>query len=158
MSTRIFEILRQRGLLSVSSQKVVTSFMETWHVSAFKALTETHIIEEGKIADILATELKLPRLSRIRLIGATAESMALVPYEMALDRIVFPFEITEFGNVHAVVADPTDSDGYPFVQSYIGKKMEIFIGERSEILGAIQKHYPLAMQLPTLKSLVMNQR
>jgi hypothetical protein len=149
---KVFGILRQRGLLSPSIQKVMIGFMSQWGVDAFRAVVETHIVEESKIADILAQELKFPRLTRVRILNVPKETLAYIPYNLALELVALPFEISDTGRLHVVFADPSDPERIKKLENWTKKSIEPFVGERSEIIATIQRHYPLAMQLPSLVS------
>ena len=150
--SRIFSILRQRGLLSPAIQKVMTGFMAQWGVDAYRAVVETHIVEESKIADVLSQELKIPRLTRVRILNVTNETLQHVSYNLALDLVAFPFDLNDQGKLHVVFADPSDPERIRKLENSTKKSIEPFIGERSEIIAAIQRHYPLALQLPSLVS------
>ena len=147
---QLLQILKHRGLMSSSTQKVVTSFMSKWNVDVFRAVIETHLVDESRIADILSEELKLPRLGRLRMLSVSEEVLRIIPYELALEVAVFPFEISESGRVHIVIADPSDAETVGRIASSAKRTVEIFVGERSEIISAVQMHYPLSMQIPSL--------
>jgi type IV pilus assembly protein PilB len=155
---RVFEILRARGIISPSTQQVALGFMGRWGLDAFRAVIETHLIEESRMADILSEELRIPRLNRIRLLVVEKEVFDFIPYEAALEHTVFPFELKSDGTVKVAVADPTSQERVAKIGELVGKKIEVFVGERSEIISAIQKHYPLSKQLPSLVSMVRNRK
>ena len=149
-SSNIFDILRSRGILSPSMQKIVAGFAAKWGISNFKALTETHMANESQIAEILADKLGFPRLTRVKIMSVPKEILALIPFSLALDMAVFPFELTEAQRLHVVFADPSDPNTIRNLETLTGKTIEPFIGEHSEIIAAIQRHYPLELQLPSL--------
>jgi Type II secretion system (T2SS), protein E, N-terminal domain len=149
---RLFDILRQRGLLSPSMQTVVAGFMAKWGMDAFRAVIETHIVEESQIADILADKFGFPRLTRVKILNVPVETLSLVPYNLALDLAVFPFEMNESQRLHVVFANPSNPEYILRLEVLTGKKIEPFVGELSEIIAAIQRHYPLELQLPSLLS------
>jgi len=151
---KIFEILRSRGHISPSTQKMAIGFMERWGVDAFRALTETHLVEENKMADILAQELNLPRLPRVRIREVDKEVFDFLPYDLALELVVFPFELRSDGVLMVAFADPSNPDRVSQVREVTGRSIEVFVGERSEIISAIQRHYPLSKQLPSLVSMM----
>ena len=155
---RIFEILRHRGHISAAGQKVVLGFMEQWGVDAFKAIIETHLVEESKIAEILSEEFKLPRLMRVRILNVEAQVFDFVPYELALEHLAFPFELKNDGTLRVVFADPSNPDRIKSVEAVSGKKIAAYVGERSEIISAIQRHYPISKQLPSLLSFNCSER
>lgn len=154
----VLEILRARGIFSPSTQQVALGFMERWGLDAFRAVIETHLVEESRMADILAEELHLPRLNRVRILVVEKNVFEFIPYETALDYTVFPFEVKSDGAVKVAFANPTNQEKVAKIGELVGKRMEVFVGERSEIISAIQKHYPLSKQLPSLVSMVRNRK
>ncbi len=155
---RVLDILRARGILSSSTQQVALGFMERWGLDSFRAVIETHLVEESKMADILSEDLNLPRLHRVRMLVVEKEVFEFIPYETALDYTVFPFELKSDGTVKVAFADPTSEEKVAKINDLAGGRMEVFVGERSEIISAIQKHYPLSKQLPSLVSMVRNRK
>jgi hypothetical protein len=155
---RIFEILRHRGHISAAGKRVVLGFMEQWGVDAFKAVIETHLVEESKIAEILSEEFKLPRLMRVRILNVESEVFDFIPYELALEHLAFPFELKSDGTLLVVFADPSNPDRIKSLEVVSGKKIAAYVGERSEIISAIQRHYPISKQLPGLLSANFSER
>jgi hypothetical protein len=154
--SRLHEILRARGFLTPSAQKSIMAFMERWGVDLFRAAIEVHLIDESLLADIIASELKIPRLSRIRLMKVQSDILEKIPYDAALELLAFPFEMSSAGRLHVVISDPTDEGRCQRIQSLVGCEIERFVGDRSEIIGAIQRHYPMSMQVPHLLNLCRN--
>jgi hypothetical protein len=148
----IFEILRDRGLFSASTQKIVGGFMERWGVDVFRAVIETHLIEEPKIADILSEEFNIPRLKRVRNLYVEKSIFEFICYEAALEHTVFPFELKTDGTLKVAVADPSPPQKLSQISSLAEKPIEPYVTERSEIISSIQRHYPLSKQLPSLLS------
>jgi hypothetical protein len=132
--------------------------MEQWGVDAFKAVIETHLVDESKIAEILAEEFKLPRLMRVRILNVESEVFDFVPYEFALEHLAFPFELKSDGTLRVVFADPSNPDRIKSLEVVAGKKIAAYVGERSEIISAIQRHYPISKQLPSLLSANCSER
>jgi len=148
----IFEMLRERGLFSISTQKMAVGFMEHWGVDAFRAVIETHLVEESKIADILCDELKMPRLSRVRTLHVEKDVFEFIAYDVALEHTIFPFELKTDGTLKVAFADPSSRLKLEKIQELASRPIEPYIAERSEIISAIQRHYPLSKQLPSLVS------
>jgi hypothetical protein len=156
-SSRIFEILKARGLLTTSTQRVIKGFMDRWKIDAFRACIETNVIEEAKMADILSDFLKLQRVHRLPSKLISNETFKIIPYNFALEEIVYPFELDSTGSrAKVAIADPTDPEKLKAICDITGKTVEFLVGERTEIIAAIQRHYPLAMQLPSLLSAIEN--
>jgi hypothetical protein len=150
---QLLQILKRRGFISASTHKVITSFMSAWGVDAFRAVIETHLIEEGRLADILSEELKLPRLSRLRMLVVSEDVLLTIPYDVALELAVLPFEISESGRLQIVMADPSIEQNLRTVEGVTQRAIDVFVGEHTEIISAIQMHYPLSMQIPGLLKL-----
>lgn len=147
---RLHEILRHRGLMTPASKRVIHGFMERWGVDLFRAVVEIHLVDESQMADIIAADLKIPRLSRIRLMKVAHDVLHKIPYEAALELCAFPFEMSSSDRLHVVIADPTEEGRCRRIEALTGLPVEPFVGERSEIIGAIQRQYPMSMQLPHL--------
>lgn len=156
--SKIFDYLKQRDILSPSMERVVGNFSLKWGVSKFRALLETHLIDEGPLADLLADKLGYPRLTRVKILKVTKEVLALVPFDRALTLMVFPFELSELGRLHVVLADPTLPNLISELEVLTGKTIEPFVGEYSDIIAAIQRHYPLTLQIPSLLNVVLKSK
>jgi type IV pilus assembly protein PilB len=151
----IFEILKSRGVLSTSTQRVIRGFMDRWKVDGFRACIETNIVEESKMADILSDFMKLQRVARLPSRSVSHDVFKFVPYNLALEHTVFPFEISSDGSkLKVAIADPTDPERLKSVAATTGKETIFFVAEKTEIVAAIQRYYPLAMQLPSLLSAI----
>jgi hypothetical protein len=131
--------------------------MERWKVDAFRASIETNIVEESKMADILSDFLKIQRVHRLPAKVVPNEAFKRIPYNFALEETIYPFDINSDGTrVKVAIADPTDPEKLNAIGELTGITVDYFIGERTEIIAAIQRHYPLAMQLPSLLSVIEN--
>lgn len=149
----ILEILRKRGLLSGTSVRTVAGFMAKWSIDAYHAVLETHVVDEVRLADILSEEFKLPRISRIRSIAIDRDALNYLDYDRAMAWEMLPFRFGDEGDLHVLIADPTNVNNIEYLKSAWGKPIKFFIGERTEIEVATQRRYPLSMQLPlTMKT------
>ena len=156
--SKIFDFLRQRDILSSSMERVVGNFALKWGISKFRAVLETHMIDEGPLADLLADKLGYPCLTRVKILKVSKEILALIPFDRALELMVFPFELSELGRLHVVLADPSRPDIIRELEVLTGKTIEPFVGEHGDIIAAIQRHYPLTLQMPSLLSVVLNSK
>lgn len=106
-SVPIFEILRARGVLSAATVRVIRGFMDRWKVDAFRACIETNIVEESRMADILSDFLKLQRVDRLPARQVATEVFNLIPYNFALEQLIYPFELSSDGlRLKLAIADP----------------------------------------------------
>ncbi|MCX6125668.1 MAG: hypothetical protein NTV34_13120 [Proteobacteria bacterium] len=144
----ILEILKQRGILSSMSSKSVRGFMERWQVDAYRAVVETHCAGEVTLADVLAAEFRLTRIVRLRSRPPDMEALKHLSYRDAMELNVLPYSFDGDGRLQVALSDPTPRAS---VEAWVKKcsfPIDFYVGERSEIEAAIQRNYPLAMQLP----------
>lgn len=150
----VLEIFRNRNLLSSQMLTVVQGFMKQWSVDGFRALIETNIIEESRMADLLSEVLKIPRLRSVPVLSVDPEIFDFIPYNLALETVVFPFELSgDSSSLKVVFADPSDNQVIQDISRLSGKEIRPFVGEKTEIIAAIQRHYPLVLQLPSFLSI-----
>jgi hypothetical protein len=71
-----------------------------------------------------------------------------------LDQTIFPFELKNDGTLKVAFADPSPKQKIQEIQDLAKRPIEPFVAEHSEIISAIQRHYPLSKQLPSLVSRV----
>lgn len=128
--------------------------MTTWSVGALEAVLDTHMISEDLLADALARHLKIERIRAVKSIAVLPGILELVPFTAARALCCLPVEwIIPRQHVKLVVADPTClilkgalQANFPRVD---GKALEmtLAVGERRDILSAIDLLYPLSLQL-----------
>jgi hypothetical protein len=144
----LLEILKRRGVISSSIIKMILAFMERWQVDAYRAITETHTVEEQRLADILADEFKLTRIQRLRSRPVDKVAIEFVSYTDAMAHDIMPYAIDAEGHLQVAVADPTRTACINKLQQTYGKPLVLHVCERLEIEASIQRHYPLSLQLP----------
>ncbi len=144
----LLEVLKKRGTISNSLAKSVIGFMNQWKVDAYRAVVETHTVEEAKLADILAEEFGMTRIPRLRSRPVDKEALAFVSYNDAMANDIIPYAIDPDGKLHVAIADPTRKACLKQLGEKFGKPLVLYVAERLEIESSIQRHYPLAMQLP----------
>jgi hypothetical protein len=148
----LLEILKKRGIVSNSLVKSVQGFMSRWNVDAYRAVVETHTVEESKLADILSEEFQMTRITRLRSRPVDKEALKYVAYSDAMASDLIPYAIDQDGHLHVAIADPTRKDCIVKLSAKYGKPLVLHIAERLEIESSIQRHYPLSMQLPNTMS------
>ena len=58
--------------------------MKKWSVEAYRAVIETHCIEESRLADVLAEEFLLPRVARLRSRSIDVSALSYLSYADAM--------------------------------------------------------------------------
>lgn len=144
----LLELLKRRGLLSTSTVKMLLDFMTKWNVDAYRAVTETHTVEESRLADIIADEFKLTRISRLRSRHVDVNALKMVSYQDAMSHDIMPYAIDNEGHLQVAVADPTRTACIQKLQQTYGKPIVLHVCERIEIEASVQRHFPLSLQLP----------
>jgi hypothetical protein len=152
LAGNLLDILKRRGVLSPHMLKSIQLFVQKWDCTVHHAVVETHLVDESRLADILGEELQIPRYTRLRSFSIDQTPMKHLPYLLAMKHFVLPLEIAPDVNVIKVaIADPTDENALSEVRKALEPwKVEIGVAERSEIESAIQRLYPLDLQLPHL--------
>jgi len=143
---QIFDILKRRGLLSTILAKSLQVFMERWDVDAYRAVVETHCVEESRLVEIFAEEFHLNRISRLSSYTIDRKVLESISYQDAMRHGILPYLIDEDG-LHVAISNPTGRAGFEALNT-TSLKMNFALVERSEIEMAIQRCYPLEMQLP----------
>lgn len=145
---QLLEVLKRRGSLSGSLAKSVAGFMERWGVDSYRAVVETHTVEESRLADILADEFGLIRVTRLRSRPIDKDVLKYVTYAEAMASDILPYAIDHEGRLQVAIADPTRRVSIEKLQNSHSHPLVLHVAERSEIQVSIQRHYPLTMQLP----------
>ncbi|MFM8877640.1 MAG: hypothetical protein ACKOKG_00690 [Verrucomicrobiota bacterium] len=143
--------LAGRGLISDDQQFMLAGFCKRWNCSAFEALIETDMISEMSFADQAADILRLPRLSNIRNMTISEETLELLPFPFARSRAVIVTAILDHGEARSfrvAIADPWDAQSRLMVEDMLHGEVEWGVGERSDIVDAIDRHFPLKSIIP----------
>jgi hypothetical protein len=149
--------LKKRNLISNSLIKSIVGFMAKWDVDAYRAVVETHIIEESRLADILSDEFKLTRVARLRSRPVDLKALEFLSYASAVATDILPYAIDQDGRLQVAIADPSRSECIKKLEERYGRPLVLHVAERSEIQSSIQRYYPLSMQLPnTISSSMEN--
>lgn len=148
------QLLYQKGNLSSSQLKTLKKFMKTWNLSPIDAIFETHLISEEGVADAMAQYMKLERIQSVRARKVPVNVLHSVPFSAARALCCLPLEwIVPGRHLKVAVADPTCNVLRSSLASHLtgshGLALEITlaVGERRDILSAIDLLYPLSLQL-----------
>ena len=146
---RLLEGLEAAGAITATTRSMIQRFMTTWQVSAFHALLMTEVLSEAEVASALAEALSLPRLYHVRTMQIAEEALPVVTFRRAREWECLPLK-GEGGKVELVLADPTRQDRIDEIRRGLKSEMTLSVGERSDIVRAIDELYPLSAQLPSL--------
>ena len=145
----VLNILEKGGDLSVTCRQVIERYMTTWSCDALRALTETHILTEGALAERLAEAFQLPLIRGVSRLSIILESIQILPFQRARDWEMIMVR-DEGQTRRLVVSSPAYLDRIETVRESLPFGITLSVGERSDIVRAIDELYPLAAQLPSL--------
>ena len=147
----IFDLLTHNRDISQSTSKMVRKYCEQWQISGFHGLLETHIFDEGALADLLANHLKMDRVYTIFSNASGMKARKNISYEQAKEWECFPSMIMEdTGWVEIVIADPTKRDRVDYLRQVFKQGVHFSVGARCDIIRAIDEYYSIEDQLSFL--------
>ena len=147
----ILDILISRGALAPATKRTIQLFASKWSCSHFSALIESSVISEGELADALALMVQIPRLHGISSQHISPEVLGLLSYSTAREFEAIPvanFEDT--GKVEVAVANPADENRVNALRKMFSGEIVLAVGERSDIVSAIDEMYPLKNRWPSV--------
>ena len=144
------KLLNERQALTETNLSLVLKFKETWSVSTYDAIVETHLLTERELTDILADYFRVTRAYAINNEDIKDDAFEKLTFSDAREWCVFPLGTDEVkGEPKLILGDPTEEG----LSEFLMEKFDSFhfgICEKSTINNAIMKHYPITSQLPSL--------
>jgi hypothetical protein len=152
LSLKILELFHESGAISGSTCEIVKKFAVTWGCSGYLALLETHVFEESQLADLLASSMKIDRIYNAASFTIEPDLLQHIPYELSLKFECLPLNYSEPEDrrFEVVFADPTDDFAVAQLRQILGCELSLAVGERSDIVNAINRLYRVELQLPSL--------
>lgn len=145
------DALYSRGLVSDDQKVMLAGFCKRWNCSGFEALIETNMISESAFADLASDILRMPRVSEIRNLVFNAESLGLLPFPFARSRAAIIMGATGPAGsqtFRVAIANPWDNQSRLMIEDMLHGEVEWFVGERSDIIEAIDRNFPLGSIVP----------
>lgn len=124
-------------------------FVDQWKCSPLQAIVDTRILTETDLANSLATIFQVDRLYSLKSHRIDEQSIKLMSYHEAKERVAVLL-VDESGRYDLVVADPSDQEYLALLKKESPVTFTLAVGERTEIVRAIDEKYPLTAQLPLL--------
>jgi hypothetical protein len=148
--------LFEKGILSHDQRVMLDGFCRRWNCSGFEALLETNIVQESQFADHASEILGLPRIRNLRGRSFNLSPAQHLPLPFARRNIAIVFESDVVGHgvssQHKVfkvaVANPWDGFLENGLRDLLHGEVQLFIGDRSDILDAIDRNYPFSDFVP----------
>lgn len=145
----VLNLLESSGDLSPTGRLVISRYMRTWSCDALRALTETHLLTEGALAERLAEAFQAPLIRGLNKLSIILESLDVLPFQQARNWEMI-LVVDETATKRLVVASPACLDRIEKIREALPFGFTLSVGERSDIVRAIDELYPLAAQLPSL--------
>jgi len=150
-AARLLAELEKEACITATSRTMIERFMTRWDVSAYHALLMTELLTESELANALAKSLGLPRLYNLRALSFADEAIAVLPFKRAREWECLPLRSEgAHEGLELVCADPTRQDRIDELRQGLKCEITLAVGERSDIVKAIDELYPLSAQLPSL--------
>lgn len=145
----LLQLLIKRSYMGSTLEKTLQSYMKLWGCSFFTALSETHVISESRLADLVAELLNIPRLKRLTYLEGSARIQEILPFTYAQKFVCIP--VVNQDEVALAHPYPVDQEFIEtFSKDYPQLLRHLCIVESSEIRRAIVSTYPLTSQMPNL--------
>lgn len=103
-------------------------------------LEEMGVITPEELVEALAQQCGMQTVRGIAHHEVPGDLLALVPGEMAVQKLVFPLKKQE-GVLALAVSDPIDSDTLKFLERRNSSRVVQVLATREDILAAIRQHY-----------------
>ena len=98
-------------------------------------------VSEEQLVDFYHLRLLVPRIADAQFARVSAEALAAVPVDMALEFRVFPIALDVQNTLTLAMADPADTHVAEEVAFYSGRACHRAVASASAIQAAIERHY-----------------
>lgn len=146
MTASILDLLAKEAILESDMQALLQSYCSKWQVSAYQALLETHVMTEAELADRLSQAFKMDRIYEIESHDSFLQAKSTFDYAKAIRFEAYPRKLSD-GVLELVICDPTTTEAQNRFADLTSSKVRLVVAERSEILAAIERDFPMQEQL-----------
>ena len=149
----ILFLLKKEKLLTESSLKIVSGFMEKWSVNSFYAVIECNLITESEMADLISREMKLDRIYRLTNEMIELKRLSMIPFLKAVKYDAIPLRLVgdDTFNLEIVIANPADGQALAELEDITKCRIIPVVTELKSIRNLVQEVYPIEDQIPSLK-------
>lgn len=137
--------------ITPSSRRMLELFVRRWEVSPLHAILQTEVMPESELADAMAELYKVDRVFQVASLPISKEALRIIGFARARQRECLPVGDFEgrTGRFEIILADPSEKDWIDQLKQELKRELTLAVGERSDIVRAIDQLYPLAEQLPS---------
>jgi hypothetical protein len=144
---RIGEMLLQAGLITAEELEEALTAQQIYGGRLGTVLIEHDFVDEDELAEVLAVQHGMRRISREHLADIPARVIAAVPASVATRFSVVPFSYDEQrGLVWLATTDPADLRRQDELRFAIEKKVELALAPEILLRRALEKYYDVAHQ------------
>lgn len=137
---KIGQLLVEDGVISLKTAARVLA-MSREHSKRFGTILEKlKLATEEEIAMALARQYDVQMVPHITRYSYPPEVLQLVPCEVAIQNLIFPLQL-KGNNLFVAIADPTDMKVLANLSANCNLTIIPRVTTKSEIYGAIRKHY-----------------
>ncbi len=151
----LLKILHRAKYLSSSNVQILEQYLRRWSMSAYQAILKTQLLTESDLADALASSLELERIRLICNMNILPATLSILTFREARMWECIALErrnLEDKSFLKLVVTDPTKIRFFSILRERTGCDILCAVGERSDILRAINEFYSIEDQLPSLHS------
>lgn len=140
MKKHIGNLLVEAEIISVKTLERALERQEGSGKRLGLILEEMGVITDEELVAALAKQLGLKTVSDFASHTFAAELMALVPEDLAVQKLIFPLKHKD-EMLALAITDPFDSDTLDYLTKRTGMKIIPVLSTRKDIVTAINKHY-----------------
>lgn len=138
----LLSLLAARGDLNPNNVLMLRIFIREWSSTPFEAVVESKIFSEGRLADLLADELKMPRMQTIDPSLVDHDVLIRVPYLEARRFTYMPLNMDPTdGKLLVALADPTDEAVLASIKTRLGMGVKGYICTKTDVQYALNTAY-----------------
>lgn len=149
--TTLLDLLAESGAISATVLAQLHAYMARWGTTPLAAVLETHVLPEAQLADEIAERLKISRIYQVAAHPFQKDALHAMPYELAKKWVCFPLgtQGTKSDAFEVVMADPLAAGAVEDLEKALKRQLVLAVGERSDIVRAIDSLYPSHMEIGT---------
>jgi type IV pilus assembly protein PilB len=137
--TKIGELLVKSGLIDGEQLGAALEHQQQFGGKVGAILVEQLIVNEEQLADTLAEQKGLERVSLANF-AVDRDAVAIVPERVARRRLLIPLKFEDDDVIMVAMADPLDLEGIDEVEVRSGRKAHIVVATESQVRYAIEKY------------------
>jgi len=137
---KLGEIFVEQGIISAKTCERVLQRAQQLNRRFGSVLEDLDLISGEELASALAAQYGCRPLSNLARLRVPPELLKLVPFEAAMQHLIFPLK-REGDRLAVATADPTESKALSNLAADSGLQIIPFVATRQEIREAISRHY-----------------